>query len=345
MRSSAPSSRLAMTDARRSAVAATGRVVPRVFVSSAGVLALNLLCCLLWGSAFPCIKLGYALFSVTADDTGSKLLFAGVRFFLAGLMVVVLMSALRRRVVRPRPDELPVVALLALFQTVLQYLFFYLGLSHALGTTSSIINASSTFLSILLAALAFRQERLTPRKILGCVLGFGGVVLVNLGSLRTGGGFALNGEGFIFLSALSGAVVTCLLRLFTQDHDAVMLSGWQFMLGGLVLAGAGLSLGGHLSLPGPSGAALILYMGFISACAYSLSSVMLSVNPVSRIAVFRFMTPVFGFLLSAALLGEAKSIDPARSLIALALVAAGIIVVNVALPAQPRGATREGVRR
>lgn len=43
-----------------------------------------MLCCLLWGSAFPSIKIGYKLFAIKASDTGSQLLFAGIRFALAG---------------------------------------------------------------------------------------------------------------------------------------------------------------------------------------------------------------------------------------------------------------------
>lgn len=220
----------------------------------------------------------------------------------------------------------------------MSYLFFYLGLSHALGTTSSVINASSTFLSILLAVHVFRQERLGARKVLGCALGFGGVALINLSSLAAGTGLALDGEGLIFLSALCGAIVTCLLRVLTQRHDPVMLSGWQFMLGGVTLACVGVALGGRLWTTGPQGAALITYMGLISAVAYSLSSVLLSVNPVSRIAIYRFMTPVFGFLLSALLLGETQSIEPIRATLALALVAAGIITVNWSTPDPPQAA-------
>lgn len=307
------------------------------FTSGWGVFLLCTFCCLLWGSAFPCIKLGYRLFSIPAGDYGSQLLFAGVRFFLAGVMVTAFMSVRRGHFLRPRVDELPVVMLLSTFQTIVQYLCFYVGLAFAMGTTSSIITASSNFFAILLSALAFRQERLTGRKLLGCALGFAGVVVVNLGSLGRGG-FALGGEGLILLSALSGGLVTCLLRRHTQEHDPVMLSGWQFMLGGLVLAGLGLALGGHLSSPSIAGVLLVLYMGFISAAAYSVMSQLLSVNAVSRIAVFRFMTPVFGFLLSALLLGEAGSIDPLRSVLALVLVSAGIVVVNVAPGARGRAA-------
>ena len=72
--------------------------VPTIFRTSWGTLLLSVVCCLLWGSAFPCIKLGYQLFSISASDTGSKLLFAGVRFFLAGTMIVALLRSEERRV-------------------------------------------------------------------------------------------------------------------------------------------------------------------------------------------------------------------------------------------------------
>ena len=50
------------------------------------------ICCLLWGSAFPCIKIGYRLFKIAGGDTASQILFAGIRFALAGTMVILFFS-------------------------------------------------------------------------------------------------------------------------------------------------------------------------------------------------------------------------------------------------------------
>ena len=55
---------------------------------------------------------------------------------------------------------------------------------------------------------------------------------------------------------------------------------------------------------------------------------MVAANPVSRVAVFGFMNPVFGVLLSAVLLGETNVVSPAIAVAALALVSAGIVIVN-----------------
>ena len=295
-----------------------------------GLILGCLVSCGLWGSAYPCVKIGYELFGITGSDVASRLVFAGTRFTIAGIMVVVGVSLAQRRALLPAKRDLGAIGILALFQTVLQYFFFYGGLSHAAGVTSSIIGASAYFFAILFAALIFKTESLTRKAVIGCTVGFAGVVLVNLGgSGDTVPSFALNGEGFILLSSVAGAISTCFIAVLGRTHDSVLLSGWQFVTGGIALLGCGLAMGGGLCpiSPGPA-TVLILYMGFISAMAYTLWSRLLAANPVSRVSVFGFMTPVFGAAMSAVLLGEADAVNPLFALIALVLVSVGIVIVN-----------------
>lgn len=295
-----------------------------------GLILGCLVSCGLWGSAYPCVKIGYELFGITGSDVASRLVFAGTRFTIAGIMVVVGVSIAQRRALLPAKRDLSAIGILALFQTVLQYFFFYGGLSHAAGVTSSIIGAAAYFFAILFAALIFKTESLTRKAVIGCAIGFAGVVLVNLGGSGDAAfSFALNGEGFILLSSVAGAISTCFIAVLGHTHDSVLLSGWQFVTGGVVLLGCGLAMGGSLCpvSPGPA-LALILYMGFISAMAYTLWSRLLAANPVSRVSIFGFMTPVFGAAMSAVLLGETDAVNPLFALIALALVSAGIVIVN-----------------
>ena len=282
-----------------------------------GLILGCLVCCALWGSAFPCIKIGYGLFGIPAHDSASQLLFAGLRFTLAGMLVIVGMSVAQRRPLVPQARDIKPICILSLFQTIGQYFFFYLGLSRASAMSSSIIEASANFLAILFAALAFRTEKLNAAKVLGCVLGFAGVALVNLSGADGTFGFTLDGEGFI------------LIGIFSREHDGVLLAGWQFLVGGLVLTAIGFLMGGALSPTAIAPAiALIIYMALISAVAYSLWSRLLAVNPVSRVSVFGFMNPVFGVLLSALLLGEGAGTSPVTVIVALLLVCGGIIIVN-----------------
>lgn len=295
-----------------------------------GLILGCLVSCGLWGSAYPCVKIGYELFGITGSDVASRLVFAGTRFTIAGIMVVVGVSIAQRRALLPTKRDLGAIGILALFQTVLQYFFFYGGLSHAAGVTSSIIGAAAYFFAILFAALIFKTENLTRKAVIGCTIGFAGVVLVNLGNSGDAAfSFALDGEGFILLSSVAGAISTCFIAVLGRTHDSVLLSGWQFVTGSVVLLCCGLAMGGSLCpiSPGPA-FALILYMGFISAMAYTLWSRLLAANPVSRVSIFGFMTPVFGAAMSAVLLGETDAVNPLFALIALALVSAGIVIVN-----------------
>lgn len=292
------------------------------------VVLLAMVCCMLWGSAFPVIKLGYAEFCIDGGDTASQILFAGCRFFLAGVLAWIFGSIAEKKPLLPKKRSIKKIALLALFQTVLQYMFFYMGLAHCSGVKSSVIDGTSAFVCVLLSALVFRMEKLTHAKVIGCVLGVAGIVVVNLGG-ELGGGFALNGEGFIIISMLSYAMSTILIRRFTADgDDPVMLSAIQFVVGGVFMTAAGLLLGGRLTVLTPAGAGLLLYLGALSAVAYSLWSLLLKYNPVSKVAVFGFMTPICGVLLSALFLGETKQAFSINALAALLLVCSGIYIVN-----------------
>lgn len=152
------------------------------------------------GVGFPLAsKSATASLGIPAHDSASQLLFAGLRFTLAGMLVIVGMSVAQRRPLVPQARDIKPICILSLFQTIGQYFFFYLGLSRASAMSSSIIEASANFLAILFAALAFRTEKLNTAKVLGCVLGFAGVALVNLSGADGTFGFTLDGEGFIGL--------------------------------------------------------------------------------------------------------------------------------------------------
>ena len=291
------------------------------------VILLAGFCCLLWGSAFPCIKIGYRLFQIESRETASQILFAGIRFALAGLMVIITFSLIQRKFIRPsRPAR---IATLSLFQTILQYVPFYIGLAHTTGVKASIIEAVSTFVAIFVAGFLFHQEKVTARKMLGCLVGFAGVVLVNVAGNGMDLHFTVNGDGAILLSTVAYAFSSVFMKRFSVQDNPVMLSGYQFILGGIVMAVCGFFMGGHLSEFTLPAFAMLFYLGVISAVAYSLWGLLLKYNPISKVAVFGFMNPVIGVLLSAVLLGEKDSLG-FSSIAALLLVCTGIYIVNKA---------------
>ena len=294
------------------------------------VFLLAMLSCFLWGSATPSIKIGYEMFGIASSDTVSIILFAGIRFFLAGVLVILFQSLMAGTFIKPEKGSFPSIFKLSLAQTMVQYFCFYVGLAHTTGVTGTIISGTSGFFSIILASLLFKYEKLTTPKIIGCIMGLLGVVVMNV-SFSGGASFhfALNGEGLVLLSAISLAVSGILSKKYSKRFSVVMLSGYQFILGGFVMIIVGLLLGGRISLPhNISAYILLLYMGLISAVAYSVWGILLKYNPVSRVTIFNFLTPLFGVLLSAIFLGEIDQALQLNKLLALLLVCAGIYVVN-----------------
>lgn len=302
-----------------------------VFADYRVVVLLATFCCLLWGSAFPAIKGGYALLQIAPDDFGGKMLFAGWRFLLAGVVLLGLVWANGRRVgVRTWSDARALVALGAA-QTAFQYLFFYIGLAHTTGVKSSIMNATGTFFSVLLAHFIYHHERLNHRKVLGCLSGFCGVLVLNLSPQTAGFEFTLLGEGFVVIAAFVLSAASIYGKRLSQRFDAVGLTGVQLAVGGVLLLVVGKVAGGSLARWTWEAVALMVYMVLLSAIAFALWTVLLKHNPVSLIAVFSFLVPVFGAVLSAIFLGE--SVLEWKNLLALALVCGGIAMVTRAVAA------------
>ena len=164
-----------------------------------------------WGWAFPLIKLGFAEYGITQDMTASKMLFAGLRFGLAGLIILMIAAVTGRsfsyKPTAPKANMGNALFLLlfALMNTTLHYAAFYIGLSYSQGARAAILNSMSVFTLVILACIFFKSDKMTYRKLLGCVIGFAGILTLNMGS-KESGAFTLLGDGLIILNALCGAL-------------------------------------------------------------------------------------------------------------------------------------------
>ena len=298
-------------------------------LTKTGIVALlACVCCILWGSAIPVIKTGYHFLHVDSSDIASQIVFAGVRFTLAGILVLIFASIREKKVMIPDKEILKYAIPVCLAQTVGQYFFFYIGVANTSGVKGGIITGLGNFIAILLSCLVFRNERMTRRKVAGCVLGFAGVVVLNLLGTSLDMGFKLIGEGFVLIAQLSYGLSTVLINLFSRKVSPVVLSGTQFTMGGIVLMLIGAGMGGHLENVTTGGVVIIFYLAMVSAVAYTLWSVLLAWNDVSKVAIFGFVNPLCGVILSALILGEVKQAFNVGSLAALILVCAGIYIVN-----------------
>lgn len=294
----------------------------RKLTQPAGVCLLALFCCALWGSAFPCIKIGYEWFQI--EDVGSQILFAGYRFFLSGIFTFLIGCVLKKRFLTMKRSSFPYILRQGILQTTIQYVFFYVGLANTTGTKGSIINASNAFVSIIAAHFLVKSERMTWTKGLGCLFGFAGVVVINLAPGALSGGFHIMGEGMVLICTIAYGISTVLLKLISDRERPMTITAYQTLLGGALLIVLGILLDGKVGQMDAKSAGLLIYMALLSTGAFSIWTLLLKYNPVGKVAIYGFTIPVFGVALSALLLGE--EILSIQNLSALILVSAGIWV-------------------
>lgn len=277
-----------------------------------------------WGWAFPLIKVGFNDFGITPDMTGSKMLFAGIRFAVAGLIVLSVARSSGRSFKTNKMSDWYFIIAFTLMNTTLHYFFFYIGMSHSEGSRAAILNSLSTFLVVLLACACFRSDRLTSRKILGCSVGFSGILALNLGGAESGQ-FSWLGDGMIILNALCSALANLMTRRLSRMVDVFVGTGYSLSIGGMLLIISGLYFDGTLPNINMSGILCLMILICISALGFTLYNKLLSLNPMGKVAIYNSLIPIVGAITSCLCLGE---IFHAKYALAGGLAALGIYIIN-----------------
>lgn len=288
---------------------------------------LALICSVLWALAYPLIKLGYRELNIATDDLGSKVLFAGIRFLFAGALVLFITGAVNHTEKKISKSAWGWLLLFAIVNTSLHYLFSYIGLGYIPSARGTIIDSMGSFLLIILSCIVFSDDRMGWNKVLGCVLGFSGIVIMNVEP----GKFMLEnisflGDGMILLNAVFAAFGGVVGRIVSRKMDMTLATGISMAIGGAILCIVGLSIGvaqpWHMSAVGVT---IIVALTLISAISFSIYNSLIANHPISTVAIYNAFIPVFGVGFSSLILGERFMI---KYLAAGVLVALGIVAVN-----------------
>lgn len=296
----------------------------RFFTHPLGIVFSAVLATFLWGSAFPFIKLSYDLLDIQSNEIGEQILFAGYRFFLASMLIFIFFLVMKKEM-RFKRETLQPIMKIGFFQTLLQYVLFYIGLSLSTGMQGSIIAGTTSFFQMVLAHFMYADDRLNRRKTIGLIVGFSGVIAVNL----TKGDFQLNfglGELLLLLAMLSGGFGNILAKEGAKKMEVPYLTSYQMLVGSLGLLIIGIVQVGFFPFSFQTGSFLaLLYLSFLSAAGFILWNNVMKYNQVGKVSIYMFLVPVFGVFLSAMILREELH---QFVLIGLALVTAGIFIVN-----------------
>lgn len=292
-------------------------------------IVFSILAMFLWGTAIPLIKSTYVEFGIGPSDTGLKILVAGVRFFMAGIITFILYELFGKKD-RDKASlnqmDMKFVIALAISQTLLQYLFYYIGLSNTTGVKSSIIQASNAFIVVILSSFLLPNDKINPNIIIALILGTLGVIITSTGGPAESSGMKLNGEGFILVAQFLNALSTVLIRKYGTNEDPFLLTAMQFVIGssGLIIIGL-IAKEASLAFTG-KGFLMLLYGAFVSAAAFSIWTLVLSYHSANEFSIYKLFIPIFGSILSVIFLGEAFT---ARLAIGMVLVLGGSLILNM----------------
>ena len=257
-----------------------------------------------------------------------------MRFLAAGLLLI-LLSLLQKKDLRIRRGSAGMLLAFALVNTTLHYLFSYIGLAYLPSARSSILNAMGSFLLIALSSLIFEDDRFSRKKALGCALGVLGIVAINVApSEQLFANISFLGDGMILLNVCCAAAGGLMTRPIAKKMDMVTATGYGMSAGGLFLLVIALCVGrAHPRNLTPKALLILTALILISAVCFGIYNLLLVNHPISKIAIYDALIPVFGVIFSCLLLHEPFTWNYA---LAGLLVASGIYVIN----RRPRGDTK-----
>lgn len=288
---------------------------------------LAIFCAFGWSLAYPLIKIGYQEFQIGSADLGGKILFAGIRFLFAGVLVWGFCSLKKIKLEIKKKNDLWWLILLAVVNTTLHYMFAYIGLGYNPSARSTILDSMGGFFLIILSTMIFSDDKISVSKVMGCVLGIAGIVAINI---QPGADFFANitfrGDGMILLNAGCAALGGIITRVASKKMNMMQATGQGMMIGGALLMVIGLVIGTNSPWSMTmKGILVLIALIMISAVCFAIYNELIAYHPISKIAIYNALIPVLGVIFAALLLKEELKW---QYFIAVMMVAGGIYFVN-----------------
>lgn len=291
-----------------------------------GVFLTALFCTVCWGLCYPLIKLNQNYFLVESTDIFSQFFLAGVRMTFSGILIFII-CFITKSFCLPEKKQWTGVIFITLFQTIIHYALTYLGQGMTDGSKTPVLKEISAFFIILIMNFVSKDDKLTLNKIIGCLLGFSGVVIINLS-----GGFNFNiqpGDIIIIGAALSNAIGQVFLKFSSSSaRSPFTIVAFSHFTGGLIMLLIGIIGGGKLIATGTASYFLLIAIVFTTAIPYMLWSQLYKYNKASIMSVYCLMTPMFGMLFTSLFFGN-SNVFSLYSVGALVLISLGILCVNL----------------
>lgn len=286
-------------------------------------ILLAILVMVLWGSIFPMIKVGYRTFGIETGYIPNVLLFAGVRFVVCGAVITLYAGSRKKRLLLEKFEIGPVLAV-GVFAVILHYTCTYSGLTMTDSSITALIKQLGGFVFIPLSFLFFKEDKFKWNKLIGAVCGFGGLVVLNL--TPTGIRFGL-GELLVILASLCTVAANVLGKKVMKTVDAIVMTGWSQLFGGVVLLAVGLIGNGNMGTISVRAIMVFAYICTASILGYCIWNQLVKCGNLSQLFIVKFLEPLFAAMFGAMLLGE--DVFNARFLLALVFTVCAVLISHV----------------
>lgn len=288
---------------------------------------------LLWGSLFPCIKIGYRVFDINTGSVADILMFAALRFSVCGAVVCVVAYFSKSKIAKPKMRNIFNICIMGIFAIVLHYGFTYVGLTTTDSSKTAILKQIAPLLFACFSFLFVKEEKFSATKIIGALLGFCGIIAINTGnSFR---GFSL-GDILIISASVCTVISMIISGRSTKGTSPFWITGISQLFGGAVLLIVSLLLGGKIPTFTPYSALVFAYICAASITGYTLFYYVQRTAKLSNLFVVKFAEPLFACVFGAILLGE--DIFKPQYIIAFVLISFGIVLAERGNPNPPEKA-------
>lgn len=284
---------------------------------------LALLVMALWGSLFPCVKIGYKAFEIDSMDIPSILVFAGTRFSVCGIVICGIAFLKKDKIKSPKGKSIAIFILVGFFSIILHYAFTYIGLSLTDASKSALIKQIGSLIYVCFAFFFFKNETFNVWKIWGAIIGFLGIVVINFDA--DGVEFSL-GDILLILASICTVVSGILSKKIIGENSPFWLTGISQFFGGIILMLIAFFCGAKMLTFNWENFAVFAYICFASMIAYVLWNYILKTSELSNMFIIKFSEPLFACFFGAILLNE--NIFQWQYLLAFVLIALGIIFGN-----------------
>jgi len=284
-------------------------------------ILLALIVMALWGSLFPCVKLGYRFLHIDSGCVPGILMFAALRFTVCGGLVSLFCLLRQKALGKPAGKEILQILLVGLFAIVLHYACTYIGLSSTDSSKTALLKQAGALIYVCFSFLFFKDEKFSIYKILGAVIGFCGIIAINFG----GSSFSFSfGDILILCASVCTVVSNILSRRSTQSCSPLWITGISQLFGGLALLTAAIVMGAKLPVFDMKAVGVFVYICAASITSYTLWYYVLGKTELSKLFIIKFAEPLFACLFGAVLLGE--NIFKLQYLAAFVLICIGIVI-------------------